>query len=376
MDEDLLSIQQAVALLKVSRPTFNRIRKDQNLPEVFVGKRPRFRKGDILRILHGGYDLNAASAATPTPATTLPQARFEVFSDKTIQSIEIKPNVFDLRNIELLDPYGVLSLLTTIIAKGRDGSKIKLLVDDAISCKYLHSINFFDEVGRFCKNLEWDRAALATVNYINPETLLPIIPIRMKGSERPIAEKLNLLLRQQGFSAAVGQYISWILGELADNALTHSSQLQGDRICYVLATRFISDSSNCVIVGIADTGIGIQTSLKVKSEYKKLSDARALLEAFRPNVSSWAKEFGRGKGLTDVVKIAKGNNAYFIVASNNLAFLMDFRENRNPHIEKRVPISTAPGTRYGLVLIDTTFKSIPRNEADNFLKTEIGRLGL
>jgi anti-sigma regulatory factor (Ser/Thr protein kinase) len=374
MDDDLLSIRQAVALLKVSRPTFNKIRKNQKLREVIIGKRARFRKSDLLKILHGGYELSA-EAPLP-PLRTLPKSRFEVFSDKTIQSIEIRPNVFDLRNIELLDPYGVLSLLTTIIAQGRDGTKIKLLVDDAIACKYLHSINFFDEVGRFCKALEYDRNALATVNYFNPETLLPIIPIRMKGSERPIAEKLNVLLKQQGFSNAVGQYISWILGELADNALTHSSQLQGDRTCYVLATRFISDSSNCVIVGIADTGVGIQNSLKAQSEYSKLSDAHALLEAFRPNVSSWAKEFGRGKGLTDVVKIAKGNNAYFIVASNGLAFLMDFRENSNPHIEKRVSISTAPGTRYGLVLIDNTFKPIPRGEADSFLKSEIKRLRL
>ncbi|NJL24860.1 MAG: hypothetical protein HC902_06610 [Calothrix sp. SM1_5_4] len=205
---------------------------------------------------------------------------------------------------------------------------------------------------------------------------MPIVPIRMKGSERPVAERLNVLLKQQGFSTVVGQYISWILGELADNALTHSSQLQGDRICYVLATRFVSDSSNCVIVGIADTGIGIQNSLKSQPEHRKLGDARALLDAFRPNVSSWAKEYGRGKGLTDVVKIAKGNNAYFIVASNDLAFLMDFRDNNNPHIEKRIPISTAPGTRYGLVLIDNTFKPIPRSEADAFLKNEIKRLGL
>jgi excisionase family DNA binding protein len=375
MKDELLTISQAAALLKVSRPTFNKIRKDSNLTEIRVGKRSRFRKDDLLKILHGDCDLSG-EPSPPTPSATLPKLRFEVFSQKPISTLEIKPNVFDLRNIELLDPYGVLSLLTTIIGKGRDGTKVKLLVDDAIACKYLHSINFFDEVMRFCSNLEWDRSALATINYINPETLLPIIPIRMKGNDRSVAEHLNLLLRQQGFSPQVGQYISWIMGELADNSLTHSSQLPMDRICYVLATRFTFGSSNCVIVGIADLGIGIQNSLRAIPKYKRLSSEHLVLEAFRPNVSSWAEEYGRGKGLTDVIKIAMGNGSYFIVASCDVAYLMDFRENSNPPIEKRTPLTNAPGTRYGLVLIDNDFRQISRSEADNFIKKEIERLGI
>jgi len=275
-----------------------------------------------------------------------------------------------------MDPYGVLSLLASVIDRGRDGSKVKLIVDDSIACKYLHSINFFDEASRFCKNAEWDRSALARVNYIDSETLLPIIAIRHKGSERTIAERLNNLLKQQGFSAEVGQYISWILGELADNALTHSSQLAMDRMCYVLANRFSYGESNCVIIGIADLGVGIQNSLRMNSKYKNFSDQRALLEAFKSNVSSWEDEYKRGKGLTDVVKIAMGNGSYFVVASGDTAFLMDFREDKGPRIEKRQPLTEVTGTRYGLVLIDNNFREIRRSQVDPFLNKEIARLAV
>lgn len=370
MDKELLTISAAAKFLSISRPTFNKIRSEKKIPEIRVGKRLKFRKKDLIGFLNSSQE----QVVIP-PQAYFKDVSLDIFSKKGVNILEVRKNIFDLRNIKQLDPYGLMSLLTTIIAKSRNGEKIQLIVEDNYSCRYLQYVNFFSEIERECGgNVIWDRSLLQRLQFIDTDLLLPIISIRNPGGERKVAEELIKLLKKQGFSEEIGGYIGWILGELADNTFQHSHAIPSERICFILARRFLLGNSNCIIVGIADLGLGIHSTLKSNTKYASLKDARALIEAFKPHVSSWDDSYGRGKGLTDVVKIAMGNNSYFRVSSGGNGFFMDFRNKNAPKIERMKPLTEISGTRYGLVLIDTNFFDLSRKKIDNFLKEEIERL--
>lgn len=370
MSDQLINAKQAAVLLGVSAPTFNKIREQYKLAEIKIGARIKFSKNEVLRI---------AGGKEPLPKALPAAMKYSVMTENSILDLETSKDVFDLRSIQLIDPYGVVSLLCTLIHRCKEGYHTELLIEDNRTIKYLRSIGFFDELEAECDGkIGWDRTLLkSTIAYQDENTLVPIRGIKLKGNERIIAEKLIELLKKQGFSISVGRKIAHILGELADNALTHSAALISQRKCFVLANRFLIGETNCIIVGLADIGQGIHSSLKTNPKYKNHTDEKAFLEAFRPYVSSWDDSAGRGKGLTDVLGISMGNHSILRVDSGNLGLLMNFTEDQQEDqqgiISKR-PLTDIPGTRYGVVLIDKVFDKRTREQVDQLIVQAIGKL--
>lgn len=359
MSDQLLNAKEAAALLGVSFPTFKKICKQHGLTGIKIGSRIKFSKAELLSIIGKPHQVQGSLT---------PSLDFTVFSDYRISSFEVQKGIFDLRSLKVLDPYGVVSLLCTLINRCRSGQNIELLIEDNKLTQYLRSINFFQELEAECLGkIGWDNTLLKSkVNFVDEDVLVPVRGIKLKGGERIIAEKLIELLKQQGFSITVGRKIAHIIGELADNALTHSNAAIGERSCYILARRFLIGNKNSVIVGLADTGQGIHTSLKGKEKYKGFPDDLALLEAFRPYVSSWDDSANRGKGLADVLGIAWGNNSYLRVDSGEFGLFMDF--SKGPTIKFRSPAAIVNGTRYGIVLIDNEFEKRDREQVDNLIQ--------
>lgn len=356
-DDKLVTIAEAVRLLGVSRPTFNNIRRQESLREYPFGKRVRFLKSDICKLISA-------------PASVDKDIRLDVLSNQLISDIEVRPGVFDFRRIEFIGTYGILSLLSAILVLAKEGKTVHLIVDDNDVCKYLQSLGFFYEIESACKELvSWERSFLRGTTFDDQSTLLPMRIIKYKGEERRFLERLIPLLIQQGFSPDVGAYITWIMGELADNSLTHSRES-----CYLLAKRYQYGGSKCIIIGITDIGIGIHNSLKENKQYENLNDPNALLTAFKPMVSSWDDSYNRGKGLTDVLKIAMGNNSFLRVDSGENGFFMDFTKKDNFRIDQKTPITNVHGTRFGLVLIDQYFESFEREEINKFIDKELKQL--
>lgn len=365
-DNGLLSIEEAANFLGVSRATFNKIRQENNVPEVMVGKRPRFIKNELLSVLSRRTSYSGQQKKRNETKIAL-----NILSSASIDDLEVKKNVFDLRLINQIDPYGALSLLCLLIVRAQKAERIDLLIDDKHICQYLKTIHFFYHLeceGR--DRIQWDHEALHGTSIQDTSILMPINSIKTKGGERIIAENLLKLLRQQGFKDSVGRGISLILGELADNAMTHSQESLSDRVCYISAKRFLWGESNCVIVGVADTGLGIVESLKKNPQYAKLPDKKAFLEAFRPFVTSWAGT-PRGKGLTDVLSIALGNDSLLRVDVGDLGISMDLREKDHPKIEFIRPMASEKGTRFGLILIDTNFEKTGRKEVDVLIAQKV-----
>lgn len=365
-ENKLLTIEEAAEFLGVSRGTFNKIRHENKIPEIVVGKRPRFFASELIAVLS-----RRTSSATKQRKKMRNKVALNVLSDDSVEDLETQKNIFDLKLIAQIDPYGALSLLCKLIVRAKSAKKVELLIDDRSICQYLKTIHFFYHLERE-ENILWDRKILQDATIQDTSILMPIHAIRVKGGERIIAENLLRLLRQQGFKDPVGRAISIVLGELADNTMTHSHENLSERVCYVSAKRFIWGESNCIVVGVADPGLGIPTTLKRNPKYSDLSQREALLASFRPYVTSW-KDSPRGKGLTDVMSIALGNRSMMRVETGDICLSMDFRDKENPIIRFKEPMADVNGTRFGLILIDTNFEKTDRKAVDVLISERVGK---
>lgn len=362
-DEKLISIKEACELLGISRPTFNKVRKNRNLTVIAVGKRARFIKQEILKIL--------AAPERPTVPKPDPRVALTMTSKNTAADLETSPGVFDLTRILRFDPYGVLNLLCSLASLAASGKEIKLEVEDNFICNHLRSLGFFIELEKVHKgSILWDNSKMTT-SHQEISYPIPLTHIHMQKQEAPVVDKLITLLRHQGFSESIGGYIGWIIGELVDNSMTHLVYNSAPADCYTLAQRFISQdfTTNSIMIGITDIGPGIHSTLKKNPKYSHLSDMQAFLSAFKPGVSSWEESYGRGKGLADVLAIAMGNQSALRVESGVNCFEIDFRG--PPRKLSRLP-REIPGTRFVLKLIDRDFEVKKGTEVSAFIDNLLG----
>jgi excisionase family DNA binding protein len=353
-----LTIAEACALLNVSRPTFNKIRKQRKFKELSVGKRVRFLREEVLKL-----------GEVSGPIKSIKQderLEFTVFENHGLYDIETEKDTFDLRRIRNFDPWGVLTLFCSIVDLSRKGHGIKLEVEDNFICNHLRSLGFFNELDKLAAgNIRWDKTALRT-DYTDFRYPIQLTNIRIQKQEAPVVVRLIGLLKQQGFSEDIGGYIGWIFGELVDNATTHLAHSSSLSDCYMLAQRFRfqDDKSECLIIGVADNGPGIHATLRTNPKYSAYPDKDAFLSAFKPNVSCWADEYGRGKGLTDILAIAMGNQSILRAESGPNALYADFKTSvRRVELKER----NAGGTRFCLVLIDHAFQLKAKEQASEFI---------
>ena len=258
MEKKLLSINEAIEVLGVSRATFNKIRKENKFSEVTVGKRVRFDKDELLLVLKKASEAVADKKKVTVQYPSAIQQQNEkvilnIFSEQTLQEIEVHENVFDLTLLEQIDPYAAVSMLCEFYGRTRMGAKIKLLVNEGVACQDLRSMQFFYYVESLCKqNVIWDNQVFTGKSVDDTSLLLPITSIKATGAERLVAEKLIGFMKRQGFKEDIGRAIAHIIGELADNSMTHSAEALSDRMCFISAERTLYREKNCIVVGLAD----------------------------------------------------------------------------------------------------------------------------
>jgi len=364
MDEkNLLSIAEVCQILQISRPTLNKLRRERRLAEFYEGLRVRFHREEVLKLVGNLRNL---------PPLETKRIRLTVFGTATPFDLETGKNTFDLKRIESIDPFGVLSLFCAVADRANQGNKVRLEVEDNFVCNHLRTLGFFIELEKLHKDrVSWDKGALKS-SYEDVSYPIPLTEIRLQKQEAPVVERLIKLLREQGFSENIGPYIGWFIGELVDNSMTHLVRAGFPASCWVLAQRFrfVQSKSDCLIIGVADLGPGIHATLKTNPEYSALSDDRAFLTAFKPRVTSWL-DVDRGKGLTDILGIAMGNESVFRAESSQFCFRADFRD--KTHGLTQLP-NGPTGTRFALVLIDHDFSMKKRTEIDEYINTILGEL--
>ena len=358
---DHISLKEACALLGVSRPTLNTYREKYGLKEVRLGGKIRLSKAELIeKVILSTGDVQKEHTFTLLPPSS-------------ISEITPLPGVYDLRRIRAIDAFGVIALLCSIKAhlKENERNTVTLLVDGSPFCSDLESMGFFTEVERaHTGRVSCNYSALKQHVVTRSAVILPLHLIGYRGAEKKLLDELYDPLLKQGFSESYCGYIGWVIGELCDNAHTHS-----EGPCYLIIENLESSSTakRYLSIAVGDIGIGIPTSLKKNPKYSRSREEVLLPMAFQSEVSRMEVEPKRGKGLNDVMAISKGNSSWLRVESGSLAMWFDFKGGHDK-IEFIEPIVRVPGTRFSLVLIDGEFKEFSRaamNELmQRFLETQ------
>lgn len=112
--------------------------------------------------------------------------------------------------------------------------------------------------------------------------------------------------------------IKYIVSELVRNVLEHALSPHGAIVC---AQYF--EASNKIAIGIADTGVGIKSSME--TSYKTADDLEAVRLALQPGITGTTTREGgteqnAGAGLFFIKSIATVNRDFFMIYSGSAAY--------------------------------------------------------
>jgi excisionase family DNA binding protein len=353
---EYFTIDEVCELLGVSRPTLNAYRKKHDIGSVKVKGRVLLKKVDVLKLMH----LPLRPEQTRIDLTVL--------SDFAVEAVEVAPGVFDLRRIGVIDPFGAICLLCYMRNRIDQKQHVYMLIGRDSASFSLHGMNFFGELTRVgSEYVHYDEHILEDVNPSNPEIITPLHLIGYRGGEKGLLDDIYARLRIQGFSEDLCASLGWTLGELADNATTHAGGP-----CYFVLSSTVGPYKFLTLT-IGDTGAGIPVTLKTNSSYADLSDFEAFVSAFKSDVTSWDAVHKRGKGLNDLLAIAKGNSSWVRAETNGMGLFFDFREGSD-RIAARDAGAGNSGTRYSMVLIDTQFEYVTKRELNALLDAFLEKL--
>ncbi|MBI5139183.1 hypothetical protein HZA26_01050 [Candidatus Nomurabacteria bacterium] len=105
-NSDWITSEESCTLLKLSRPTFDKRRKEFHLKEYPRQGRLWFSRKQLAdRIL------------LQTPKSISSQVNLTEASCSRVSQIKRKGNVYDLRSLHSIDPFGIICFLCTIISE-------------------------------------------------------------------------------------------------------------------------------------------------------------------------------------------------------------------------------------------------------------------
>jgi hypothetical protein len=360
MNENLLNTQAACEFLGVSRPTLNTYKEAYGITFQKKGKEHLFKKNELIAKV---LSLSPPRGPTLDLVMTAESSR--------VAALKLDPYTYDLRQLNLIDGYGMFALMADMYESLQVGCEVNLILDSEFSCRYLCEAKFFTEIRRqFPKNIYLNQEPEKLILTPNVDSFLPLTKVGFKNAEQaPLETDVVPILKNQGFSETIAGYIFWIVGELMDNAHTHA-QAKGN--CYIAIHRFGADRKYLQI-DVCDIGVGIPTTLKTKPEHQSLTDRHALARAFRSRVSSWPNEAQRGKGLSDVLGVAIGAQSFLRIESGGEGMLMIFA-GEGKHARLQPPLTAAKGTRISLTLIDQQLRTVSREESDKFTEEVLEKI--
>ena len=356
MSGEYLTINEVCQLLDISRPTLDSYRRKSGIEETKIKGRILFRKLDVVE-----------QFCFPERSVK-PESELLLLTDSAVEDLEVAPGIFDFRRIKRIDTFGAICLLCCLRGRTRSKTHIYLLVGLNSASFYLKSIHFFQELMRVDgEYVHYDPDVLRDVEAGDSRIIVPLHLVGYKGGEKGILPDIYASLRNQGFSEDLCSSLGWTLGELADNATTHANGP-----CYFMLSSLVAPYKFLTLT-IGDIGVGIPVTIKKKKEYEKVDDFKAFINAFKSNVSSWEDYHQRGKGLNDLLGVAKGNGAWVRAESNGMGVLFDFGNDDDDICAKNAGTKGA-GTRYIMVLKDTQFTHVTKKEIDALLDDFMERL--
>lgn len=153
--------------------------------------------------------------------------------------------------------------------------------------------------------------------------------------------------------------IAYIITELIDNVLEHASTSTGAIICAQYYKK-----SNCIRIGIADTGRGIKET--INQSHPALTHMDAIKLALWPGITGTTRreggtEYNAGAGLFFIKSIASVNRDFFVIYSGDTFYKMlkktpkmTLHLNADPFTDRHSKASNLPFWKGTVVGIDIT----------------------
>jgi len=217
------------------------------------------------------------------------------------------------------------------------------------------SMHYFERIGLF--NMLGVDSDIKIEEHEESGRFIPVTQIRTSEEQsRFISDVIPLLHLKEQYQV---QTIVYVLGELVRNVLEHSESKHGAIVC----AQYYKDS-NCIRIGIADTGIGIKASINASWAAKDHLEAIQL--ALFPGITGTTKKVGgttqnAGAGLFFIKSIAKTNRDYFLIYSGDSMYKLHkapqrkrLKLNADPFDDKHAVVSNLPFWKGTVVGIDIT----------------------
>ncbi len=186
---------------------------------------------------------------------------------------------------------------------------------------------------------------------------IPLMQIRTTDElDRFITDMIPLLHRPDEPKHA--KTIGYIISELVGNVLEHSTSENGAILC----AQYYK-STNRISIGIADTGLGIKST--ISRSHKAATDLEALRLALTPGITGTTPQIGgtsrnAGAGLFFIKSIADVNRDFFVIYSGNAFYKLLKKKterlslNANPFRDRHTKGDTFPYWKGTVVGIDIT----------------------
>lgn len=274
---------------------------------------------------------------------------FHLTGDQTSKAIDrLRPlagedNAVSLRDLEFIDPFGLLLLLSYLryLSMVLDRVWLYLPRKDGV-LQYLIRSGFLKMASEFVTLIP----NLPTSTILQSQDEIWLIPITVLRAEDDVPEIVDHFLQsmQRIFLPSGGtlsqdqRFFCTLLSELCQNIPQHSRD-QG----YVAAQCYRSKTGREIHIALTDLGIGLRGSLSQGHAIVDWPEEKVIRYALTQGVSA-TNEIGRGLGLAHVIKALQRFQGTFFLRSGSGLYTQ---------IREREEFSNCnffPGVQVGLIL--------------------------
>ena len=156
------------------------------------------------------------------------------------------------------------------------------------------------------------------ISIVEHEPAGRFIPLTQIRGSNELTEFITEMIPLLHLEPDHAQTIGYIVSELVRNVLEHANSKYGAFLCAQYYTK-----SNTIRIGIADTGVGIKTS--INQSYSVKTDLEAVKLALWPGITGTTRREGgseqnAGAGLFFIKSIAWVNRDFFVIYSGNAIY--------------------------------------------------------
>ena len=199
------------------------------------------------------------------------------------------------------------AVLSMVAALGLKVKKIKCKNMEAKSKHYLERMGLFQIL-----NLQMD------INIKEHESAGRFIPITQIKNSQELTKFVTDMIPLLHLEPEQAEPIKYIISELVRNVIEHSESSDGA----IVSAQYYK-KSNCIKIGIVDTGVGIKKT--INRSHKADSDLDAIRLALTPGITGTTRkeggtEFNAGAGLFFIKSMAIVNKNFFMIYSGNAMY--------------------------------------------------------